>query len=81
LGASRLPCLPSSQVAARPVTKDWLSLRSVYISPAQSAQIYAALVKARVISKQGDVLYDVRVVSGGTRPWRVQRPGSGCSLW
>jgi hypothetical protein len=56
-------CTHTLQIPARAVTPDFLAKRSVFISPQQSGAIYAALVKSKVISKAGDVLYDVRVVS------------------
>lgn len=59
------PPLPTWQVPARPVHRTWLAQRSVYINKQQSAQIWQALVKARVIDRRGNVLYDVRTVSGG----------------
>jgi hypothetical protein len=40
-------------------------MRSIYITPTQSRAIWAALIKARVIDRQGNVLYDVRVVREG----------------
>ncbi|KAI3435834.1 hypothetical protein D9Q98_001892 [Chlorella vulgaris] len=55
-------------IPARAVTPDFLAKRSVFISPQQSGAIYAALVKSKVISKAGDVLYDVRV----NRKWVKQ---------
>lgn len=38
-------------------------MRSVYISPSQSAQIQKYLVKIKVLDAKGNVRYDVRVVS------------------
>jgi hypothetical protein len=41
-----------------------LTNRSIFISPAQSAQIQKALLKIGVIDSNGFVQYDVRFVSG-----------------
>lgn len=62
------PCTPL-QIDSRPVTPDWLSMRSVYISPSQSAQIQKYLVKIKVLDAKGNVRYDVRVVSAVAGVW------------
>lgn len=53
------------QIDSRPVTPEWLSMRSVYISPEQSRTIQSYLIKIGVLDANGEVQYDVRVVSGG----------------
>ncbi|KAL4458456.1 hypothetical protein ABPG75_013321 [Micractinium tetrahymenae] len=57
-------------IDSRPVTPDWLSMRSVYISPSQSAQIQKYLYKIKVLDADGNVRYDVRVKRG----WILQLP-------
>lgn len=62
-GACALLSPSPMQIDSRPVTPDWLSMRSVYISPSQSAQIQKYLYKIKVLDSKGNVRYDVRVVS------------------
>lgn len=56
----------------RNVTPTWLSLRSIYILPAQTRQIQAALKKIGVINAQGLITSD---------PRKVRRAGRGGMGW
>ena len=60
------------------MTPDWLSMRSMYISPEQSAQLQKALIRIKVLDKNGEVRFDVRIVSVGWVGWGGgPRPAGG----
>jgi hypothetical protein len=67
------------------VTKAFLSNRSIFISPAQSAQIQKALVKIGVLDANGFIKYDVRFNRGWVKnlnaalPW-LKRAGFNFNL-
>ena len=44
-------------------------MRSMYISPEQSAQLQKALIRIKVLDKNGEVRFDVRIVSVGWVGW------------
>ncbi len=52
------------QIKPQPVGPNFLSDRSIFINPDQSAKIQAALHKIGVLDSNDFIKYDVRIVSG-----------------